>query len=432
MQKKKLFYPQWLLWSGLLFLACEAVAPEPMVIVRQAAEFEPQEAVWLIWPQEDHLEGWSNDRVVLDIIASLVPYTVVKVAVSDLDIRKKAESLLPAALLESKQIVLIDLPSVQFWTRDMGPVFVENNKGGQVIADFNFDAWGYSDTLDTDARIEEKFDENVGEFLGLPVISSDMISEGGNREVNGKGTLMLVERVEMGRNPHMSKLDMEKELQRMLGVRKVVWLKSGLQEDDHTFLGPLELGDGQRAYTVVTTNGHIDEFARFVNDSTILLATVAPEDRLDAIGRENHRRLEENYQILRTATDQDDRPFRIVRMPLPKNILGTMKPGDPVYDYISTLDYTDGSVFPEGDSIRVIAAASYLNFLVANGCVIAPKYGRPGGDTAIQARDREAERILGEVFPERKIIMIDALAINFGGGGIHCITMQQPRQTAKE
>lgn len=431
MQKKKLFYTQWLLLA-LFGFACEAVVPEPTVIVRQAAEFEPQEAVWLIWPQEDHLKGFSNDQVIQDIIASVVPYTAVKVAVADPEIRKMAESLLPAALLESKQIELIDIPSVQFWTRDMGPVFVENNKGEQVIADFNFNAWGYSDTLDTDARIEEKFDENVGKLLGLPVISSDMISEGGNREVNGKGTLMLVERVEMGRNPHMSKLDMEKEFQRMLGVRKVVWLKSGLQEDDHTFLGPLELGDGQRAYTVVTTNGHIDEFARFVNDSTILLATVAPEDRLDAIGRENHRRLEENYQILRTATDQDDRPFRIVRMPLPKNILGTMKPGDPVYDYISTLDYTDGSVFPEGDSIRVIAAASYLNFLVANGCVIAPKYGRPGGDTAIQARDREAERILGEVFPERKIIMIDALAINFGGGGIHCITMQQPTLTNKK
>ena len=424
--------PILILLVTILGFACEPDVGETDFITRQAAEFEPQEAVWLIWPQDDHLEGFSNDQVVLDIIAAVLPYTRVKVVVSDREVRTKAERLLPAASLESGKIELLEIPAVQFWTRDMGPVFVENNKGEQVVADFNFNAWGYSDTLDADTRIEEQFDERAGRLLGLPVISSDMISEGGNREVNGKGTLMLVERVEAGRNPHLSKDAMEKEFGRMLGVRRVIWLKEGLYEDDHTFLGPLDLGEGRKAYTVVTTDGHVDEFARFVNDSTILLASVAPEDRDDAIGRENHRRLETNYEILRAATDQDGQPFRIVRMPLPKNIIGTMKPGDPVYDYIRTLDYTDGAVFPEGDTIQVVAAASYLNFLITNGCVIAPKYWRPGWDEEILARDREAERILQEVFPERKILMIDALAINFGGGGIHCITMQQPLLAEKE
>jgi agmatine deiminase len=424
--------PILILLMTILVFACEPDVGDAVFITRQAAEFEPQEAVWLIWPQEDHLEGFSNDQVVLDVITSILPYTYVKVVVSDPEIRLKAERVLPAASLESGKIELLEIPAVQFWTRDMGPTFVENNKGEQVVADFNFNAWGYSDTLDADTRIEEQFDERAGRLLGLPVISSNMISEGGNREVNGKGTLMLVERVEAGRNPHLSKADMEKEFERMLGVRRVVWLKEGLYEDDHTFLGPLDLGEGRKAYTVVTTDGHVDEFARFVNDSTILLASVVPEDRDDAIGRENHRRLESNYEILKAARDQDGQPFRIVRMPLPKNIIGTMKPGDPVYDYISTLDYTDGSVFPEGDTIRVVAAASYLNFLVTNGCVIAPKYWRPGWDEEILARDQEAARILQEVFPERKILMIDALAINFGGGGIHCITMQQPLLAEKE
>ena len=137
--------------------------------------------------------------------------------------------------------------------------------------------------------------------------------------------------------------------------------------------------------------------------------------------------MEENYEILKKAVDQDGRPFEIVRVPLPRTMLGTMKPGDAVYDYISTLEYEDGSTFPAGEPVTVIAAASYLNFLIANGAIVAQKYGRPGMDEAVAARDRQVKTILQEVFPDRRVVMIDALAVNFGGGGVHCITMQQPK-----
>ena len=74
-----------------------------------------------------------------------------------------------------------------------------------------------------------------------------------------------------------------------------------------------------------------------------------------------------------------------------------------------------------------MAAASYLNFLITNGAVIGQKYWRPSREQAIKLRDEQVKQILEEVFPERDIIMLDALAINFGGGGIHCITMQEPQ-----
>ena len=207
------------------------------------------------------------------------------------------------------------------------------------------------------------YDERVAELLKLPVIFSTVISEGGNHEVNGKGVLMTTESVELGRNPTMSKQGLEAEYKRLMGVKKTIWLKQGLVEDDHTFLGPITTSKGEKAYTVLTTNGHIDEFARFVNDSTILLAQIDSTEFHDSIAFENHKRLEENYRILKNASDQDGNPFTIVRMQLAGVILATMSPGDYVYDYIKTMDFTDGSTFPDGDTINVIAALSYLHLI---------------------------------------------------------------------
>ena len=399
-----------------------------LIVDRTPAEFEPLDAVWLIWPPSDHLEGYSNEQVLLEIVDALIPHTKVILTAANDVLMKKAKAALPASAMEGGQIELLAISSEEFWTRDMGPNYVILKDGRKAIVDFNFNAWGYTpiDSMDEYTIRLEKFDELVATKTNRPLISTNLISEGGDREVNGKGVLMVVETVELGRNPNMTKTEIEAEFNRVLGVEKIIWLKQGLFEDDHTFLGPKTLEDGTKGYTVVTTNGHIDEFARFVNDSTILLAQVAEEDLEDPIGLENHRRMEENYQILKTATDQDGKPFHIVRMTLPKTVLGTLNPGDPVYETISSFDYQDGSTFPMGKPITAIAAASYLNFLITDKVVIGQKYWRPGLDEDIKARDESAKETLTSVFPNRKIVMIDAVSVNFGGGGVHCITMQEP------
>lgn len=403
-----------------------AEAPPALQVTRQAAEYDPQAAVWLIWPQVDHLASYSNEQVTLQLIDALLPHTHVKVTAANSRLLEKAKQMIPASAQEGGRLSIYEIPSEEFWARDMGPVFVENNKGERMIADFNFNSWGYGDTLEAYSKTEELFDERVADLMDIPTISSTMISEGGDREVNGEGTLLVVEAVEQGRNPGMTKQEMETEFTRLLGVTNVIWLKQGLYEDDHTFLGPKTLENGDKAYTVITTNGHIDEFARFVNDSTILLGEVAEMDRADPIAAENHRRMEENFAILSQSRDQDGKPFQIIRVPLPSTIVGTMKPGDSVYDFISTLDYEDGSSFPIGEPVKVLAAASYLNFLITNGLIIAQKYWRPEWDESIKTRDEEVKGILEAVFPNRKVVMLDALAVNFGGGGIHCISMQEP------
>jgi len=411
----------------LLFLSCSTqTEKETRSVMRQPAEFETIEAIWLIWPYADHKTGESVQEVTFSIIDALINDLKVNVTCTDEEQFEKAKSVLNAKYKGAKNLSIQLIPSFDIWARDMGPIFVETNNKGQAIADFNFNSWGYYDTLDIDTKLDETYDVRVAEFLNLPVISSPMVSEGGNREVNGKGILMVTEAVEMGRNPKMSKTEMESEYKRLLGIEKTIWLKQGLVEDDHTFLGPITTSDETKAYTVLTTNGHIDEFARFVNDSTILLAQIDSTKSDDPIAIENYLRMEENYQILLEATDQDGKPFTIIRMPLPETVFSTMGPGDYVYEIIKTIDYKDGSNFPDGDTVKVMAALSYLNFIITNKVVIGQTYWREGMPNELKLKDEKAALILQSVFPNRKVVMIDALAVNLGGGGVHCISMQQP------
>ena len=412
---------------SLLMLSCSSPKKtDPLFVVNQPAEFESQEAIWLIWPSTDHKEGESVEQVTLAIIEALMGNLEIVITCKDRELLAHAQETLKNHFGELTKLKLLQLPSIEIWARDMGPIFVETNQNTLAIADFNFNSWGYSDTLNIDTKTEELYDERVAKHLQLPVISSTMISEGGNREVNGRGTLITTEAVEMDRNPHMTKKEMEKEYKRLLGVKKIIWLKKGLVEDDHTFLGPVTTLEGQKAYTVVTTNGHVDEFARFVNDSTILMAKVDSVELNDPIAFENHKRMKENYRILSESTDQDGEPFTIIEMPLPGTIFSTMGPGDYVYEYIKTLDYGNGSTFPKGESVTVIAALSYLNFIITNKVVIGQRCWREGMPSELKLKDDEAAQTLQSVFPNRKIIMIDALAVNLGGGGIHCISMHQP------
>ncbi|SFZ93732.1 agmatine deiminase [Flaviramulus basaltis] len=413
---------------AVLIISCSSPKKNNnLFIINQPAEFESQEAIWLIWPSTNHKEGESVEKVTLSIIEALINDINIVVTCKNKELLKRASERLKTLFGEQPRLKLLELPSFEIWARDMGPIFVETNKNTLAIADFNFNSWGYSDTLDIDTKTEEMYDVRVAKHFNLPVISSSMISEGGNREVNGKGTLITTESVESNRNPNMSKKEMEAEYMRLLGVKKIIWLKKGLVEDNHTFLGPITASDGTKAYTVVTTNGHIDEFARFVNDSTILLAQIDSTEFSDPIAFENHKRIEENYQILSKATDQDGKPFTIIRMPLPGTIFSTMSPGDYVYEYIKTLDYEDGSTFPKGNTVKVIAALSYLNFIITDKVIVGQTCWREGMPNELKLKDEKAAQILQSVFPNRKIIMIDALAVNLGGGGIHCISMYQPK-----
>ncbi len=395
---------------------------------RMPGEFEPQDAVWMALNNVQHLADENNEDVIAQIIRSIIETTPVKLIVKNDSALQVIKPKLPAEAFTNGRIKVIKMDYQEFWVRDMGPSYLVNGKGGKKMVDLNFNTWGYiPDTTDVLADLDETVDERIAKMEGLELASTGMISEGGNHEFNGKGVMLAVAQSDQNRNPNLSLAQMAAIYKQKYHLKKVIWLKKGVLEDEHTFNGPIDGPNGQKVYTVVTTNGHIDEHVRFIDARTIAVAEADPSDMDDPIAVENKKRIDENLEILRKETDQDGKPFKIVRMPMPRSIIRMQKPGDGTYDYIATMEYKKtGIPFPVGKPVATIAAASYLNFLITNGLIIAQKFYRPGMDPVLKQRDEQSKKQLESLFPGRKVIQIDATAINFGGGGIHCITKQEP------
>jgi agmatine deiminase len=169
----------------------------------------------------------------------------------------------------------------------------------------------------------EAIDRELAGRLGLPTVRSKLVSEGGARQVNGRGTVLLVDAVELSRNPSMTRDAIELEHKRVHGATNVTWLKQGPADEAWG-----RLPDGRWG---IGTGGRVDVFARFADARTILLAQVAEADKdRNPILRETYVRMEENLRILSAARDRDGQPFRILRVPLPDTMTGTV-----AYDSLS-------------------------------------------------------------------------------------------------
>jgi agmatine deiminase len=136
-----------------------------------------------------------------------------------------------------------------------------------------------------------------------------------------------------------------------------------------------------------------------------------------------------NYEILKKEKDQDGKPFKIIKIPLPYHQERPLVVSDTLYDEpyypLSSFSYEDQKKLQVGDTLTYVAAASYMNFLVTNGVVVTSSYAK---DDASTQREREVEKLLKQAFPDRKIVFVDAMALNWYGGGIHCSTQQEPKR----
>jgi len=266
----------------------------------------------------------------------------------------------------------------------------------------------------------------MGAMDHLESIKTDINLEGGSIEVNGKGTLIQSESVTLQRNPGKSKAYIESELKRVLGVSDIIWLKSGLAEDSYRWN---KIYDN---YYGKGVPGHTDEFVRFVNDATILLAWVDESEKdLNPIYKLNYEIMSRNLDILENARDQDWKPFKIVKYPLP----------DPVYlkTVVTKTANNSDSNFSEWtvgtywgphrngmkvvDSVIWVATSSYLNYLVTNDLVLMPTYVEQGSSVE---KEERAKTIIHYVFPDRELKHLNVVYLNFDGGGIHCVTQQEP------
>lgn len=348
-------------------------------------EFESQQAIWLQWPESVYSTA-SNPiyPVFIDIIKALDPYVRVNmISRSDVEIAQ-IKDLLRTNGYTGSNVHYYPINHLSIWARDVGPVFVKDNQNRLNVVDFGFNNYGRG-ASQYYIGVESQIDKLTAQQLKLPVISTNLISEGGGIESNGKGTLMITESVALNRNPGLTKTQIEDEYKRVLGVKKVIWLKQGLAEDD------------------LITKGHINEIARFASPNTILLAQVHPEDRdTNPVSQNSYLRLEENYNILLNSTDQEGKPFRIIRIPMPPTLYG------------------------EVDETGKIPPRSYLNYAVTNGAVLMQTYWKPGRSDKLKATEDQVRDIFQSVFPGRTIIGINAESVNLWGGGIHCITQHMP------
>ena len=251
------------------------------------------------------------------------------------------------------------------WCRDHGPIFLVNDRTGEVaVADFEFNSWGRKlPRWELDRRVPEA----IARQLGLRHLVCPAVLEGGSIDVNGTGSLLTTRSclLHPNRNPSMTEAQIEENLRQWLGVRNVLWLGDGIEGDD--------------------TDGHIDDLTRFVGKSRVV--TVVDDNPAD----QNTAILAENLEALRSLRDEDGSALDIVTLPMPRK-----------------RREWQGHRLP----------CSYANFLILNGGVLVPSFDDP--------RDAEAARIIGSVFPGRKVVPVECADLIIGLGSIHCLSQQQP------
>ncbi|MHB1420237.1 MAG: agmatine deiminase family protein [Bacillota bacterium] len=350
-------------------------------------EFEKQQAIWMQWPSGIYnADAHPVNPAMIRIIKSLASYIRVNLISQNEEEIEQIKNLLMISGFTGNNVHYYTVNHFSIWARDVGPIFVKDNLHQLRVVDFGFNNYS-RDGEQSYIQIEGQVDRLTAQLLGLPVIKANLISEGGAIESNGRGTMMVTESVALVRNPEMTKQQIESEYKRVLGVKKVIWLSKGLAEDDRI------------------TRGHINEIARFTDPHTVLLAQVLPEDRhMNRYAEDSFLRMEENNNILLNSTDQDGKPFRIIRIPMPPTL------------YSETSDTGE------------LPVRSYLNYAVTNGAVLLQTYWKPGRSEILKTVEEQVKEIFRSVYPGRKIIGIDAESINLWGGGIHCVTQHMPAE----
>jgi agmatine deiminase len=348
---------------------------------RMPGEFEPHAGSWMAWPERP--DTWRLGAkpaqacfaAVAEAIAGSEPVTM---AVSDAQFEHCRSVLSPA-------VRVVEISTDDAWMRDIGPSFVVNDAGGRRGVDWRFNAWGGLDgglyfPWDRDERVARK----VLEIEGAGRYRAPIVLEGGSIHADGEGTVLTTEEclLNPNRNPGLSREQIEQALCAYLGAEKVLWLGSGVYNDE--------------------TDGHVDNLACFVRPGVVLLTYTGDEsDPQHAISRDALTRLQ-------SATDARGRALEVIQIPSPGPSTITEEEARGVDAVAATKPRCAGQRL----------AASYVNFHLGSSRIVFP---------LLDSRyDEEAVEVLRGCFPEREIVGVPAHEILLGGGNIHCITQQVP------
>lgn len=330
------------------------------------SETAPQKRVWMAFPPESTRDGDPDGHLAALASWAAVANAIVRFEPVTMFVNPGEADGARAMLADAVTITEVALDDA--WMRDMGPTFVLDETGSVGGVDWIFNGWGqqYWAQWGRDELVGAEVVRQAG-VIGIP---SPIVNEGGGIAVDGLGTVIVTETVQLDpfRNPTLGKADIEAELLRTIGATKVIWLPRGLTRDAEKF----------------GTRGHVDIVAAIPSPGVLLVHSQRDPEHPDfAITRDA-------IALLATTTDATGTPWRIIEVPAPTALR----------DEEGWVDY------------------SYINHLVINGAVIACSFADPA--------DAEARDLLAAAYPGREIVTVDARAIFARGGGIHCITQHEP------
>ncbi len=348
---------------------------------RMPGEFEEQKQVWMVWPERP--DNWRDgakpaQNAFVNVAKAISEFEPVTMLVSNAQYAN-ARSRLP------DNIRVLEMSSDDAWVRDTGPTFVINDKGEVRGCDWVFNAWGgLVDGLYFPWANDDKVAQKICELEWTDRYRTEgFVLEGGSIHVDGEGTLITTEMclLSKGRNPHMSKEQIENKLKEYLNIEKIIWIKDGIDPDE--------------------TNGHVDMVACYVRPGEVAcIWTDYPDNPF-------YDACQAAYKTLSNSKDAKGRKLKVWKLTMPKKV---------VYQKgAETIDLSESAV-PRTNG--TVCCASYMNFLIVNGGVIVPQYG--------DEYDALALKQLQEMFPERKVVGVNTLEVIYGGGNIHCITQHQP------
>ncbi len=334
---------------------------------RLPAEWEAQDGVLLAWPHAD--SDWRHtlddvEPVFVEIARAISRFERLLVVAPEIE---PVREQLHRGGIDLQRVSLHMMATNDTWARDFGPITIRE-ENTPVLLDFGFNAWGLKFAADLDNRITGNL-ARLGAFGHHEIRVPGLILEGGSIESDGAGTLLTTSQclLSPNRNPHLGRGGIERALGDLLGAARVLWLENGFLAGDDT-------------------DAHVDTLARFGPDDTIIHV------RCDDPADEHYAALDAMVAELHAFRTASGGSYRLVPLPWPR----------PCFD-------ADGRRLP----------ATYANFLIINGAVLAPIYHDP--------QDAAALEILAGVFPGREIIGIDCRPLIVQHGSLHCVTMQLPQ-----
>ncbi|MFB6678507.1 agmatine/peptidylarginine deiminase [Streptomyces sp. NPDC056390] len=324
----------------------------------------PHTRTWMAWP--DSTAIWGRKLAGVQANIALIAKTIAKYEPVTLCANSASVSQARSAC-GSTVTVIGSIPVDDCWMRDSGPVFRTDGAGGLDAVDLNFNGWGNKQTHAKDSLVAER----IAAEVGVQLTTADFVGEGGAVETDGNGTLMATRSslVNKNRNPGMTTAQIEAAMCDAFGASKVIWFNGVTGRD--------------------ITDDHVDATSRFLaaGDGLVQMPLATDTDAWSKDARQQ-------YQILSTSTDADGTPMAVTKIQ------------GPDYSRIRSSD--------------VNFVAAYANYYVCNGAVISAQFGDTRADAGAKA-------VLQRLFPGRTVEQLNIDSLGAGGGGIHCVTQQQPR-----